>query len=121
MMLFKNILLAGLGGMAGSVFRYLVSLAIRHDSFPYATWVVNTSGSLLMGMIMGMAARQDGFDNWKLFLATSICGGYTTFSAFAWENLQLLQQQRYQAFVLYAAGSLILGLLAVTLGYWLTK
>lgn len=120
-MLFKNILLVGLGGMAGSVLRYLSSFAIRHDSFPYATWAVNTSGSLLMGMIMGVAAKQNGFDNWRLFLATGICGGFTTFSAFAWENLQLLQQQRYPAFVLYTAGSLVLGLLAVALGYWLTK
>jgi CrcB protein len=121
MMLFKNILLVGFGGMTGSVLRYITSLTIRHDSFPYATWIVNISGSLLMGMIMGVAAKQGGSDNWRLFLATGICGGFTTFSAFAWENLQLLQQQRYPAFVLYTSGSLLLGLLAVALGYWLTK
>ncbi len=120
-MLFKNILLVGIGGMTGSVLRYLVSLSIKHDSFPYATWIVNITGSLLIGMIMGWAAKQEGFANWRLFLATGVCGGFTTFSAFAWENLQLLQQQRYQAFAVYTGGSLLLGLLAVAAGYWFTK
>lgn len=120
-MLFKNIMLVGLGGMIGSALRYIASVTIRHGNFPYATWVVNIIGSLLMGLIMGMAVKQHIPDNWKLFLATGIVGGFTTFSAFAWENLQLLQQHRYPAFALYAMGSLLIGLLAVALGYWLTK
>jgi len=120
-MLAKNIILVGFGGMIGSVLRYLGSHFIKHDSFPYATFTVNMIGSLLIGVIMGFAARQEGFANWRLFLATGICGGFTTFSAFAWENLQLLNQQRYGAFLMYTGGSLALGLAAVTLGYWLTK
>ena len=120
-MLIKNIILVGFGGMIGSVMRYLVSYFIKHDSFPFATLLVNIIGSLLIGSIMGIAARQEGFANWRLFLATGICGGFTTFSAFAWENLQLLQQQRYGTFVLYTSISLILGLVAVTAGYWITK
>ena len=120
-MLFKNILLVGLGGMIGSVLRYLTSYLIKHESFPYATFVVNIAGSLLIGAIMGIAARQENFGNWRLFLATGICGGFTTFSAFAWENMQLLEQQRYGSFVLYTGGTLVLGLAAVTVGYWMTK
>ena len=120
-MLLKNTILVGLGGMTGSVFRYLASYFIRHESFPYATFTVNIAGSLLIGLIMGVASRQEGFANWRLFLAIGVCGGFTTFSAFAWENFQLLSQQRYGAFVMYTGTSLVLGLSAVTLGYWLTK
>lgn len=120
-MLLKNIILVGLGGMIGSVLRYLTSHFIRHESFPYATFVVNIAGSLLIGAIMGIAAKQEGFGNWRLFLATGICGGFTTFSAFAWENIQLLNQERYGSFVAYTGGTLVLGFGAVALGYWITK
>ena len=120
-MLVKNILLVGIGGMIGSVLRYLTGHFIRHDSFPYATFAVNMVGSLLIGLIMGIAAKQEGFANWRLFLATGVCGGFTTFSAFAWENMQFLNQQRYGFFLIYTGASLILGLAAVALGYWLTK
>lgn len=120
-MLLKNLLLVGFGGMIGSALRYLAVHFIKHESLPYATFTVNIIGSLLIGAIMGVAARQEGFGSWRLFLATGICGGFTTFSAFAWENMQLLSQQRYSSFVIYAGSSLILGLGAVTFGYWLTK
>ncbi|MES2005736.1 MAG: fluoride efflux transporter CrcB [Bacteroidota bacterium] len=120
-MLLKNIILVGLGGMIGSVLRYLTSYFIRHESFPYATFIVNIAGSLLIGAVMGIAARQEGFSNWRLFLATGICGGFTTFSAFAWENMQLLSQERYGSFIWYTGGTLVLGLAAVTAGYWITK
>ncbi len=119
--LLKNILLVGLGGMAGSMLRYLAAHLIRHDSIPYATFVVNILGSLLIGLVMGMASREAGFANWRLLLATGLCGGFTTFSAFAWENMQLLQHARYGVFAMYTIGSLVLGLAAVTLGYWITK
>ena len=120
-MLLKNLLLVGFGGMIGSALRYLAVHFIKHESFPYATFTVNIIGSLLIGVFMGIAAREEGFGNWRLFLATGICGGFTTFSAFAWENMQLLNQQRYGSFVIYTGATLILGLGAVTLGYWLTK
>jgi len=120
-MLLKNIILVGLGGMIGSVMRYLTSHIIRHDSFPYATFTVNIVGSLLIGAIMGVASKQEGFANWRLFLATGICGGFTTFSAFAWENMQMIQQARYGAFILYTGASLVFGIAAVMLGYFMTK
>ena len=120
-MLLKNLILVSLGGMIGSALRYLAVHFIKHESFPYATITVNIIGSLLIGAIMGIAARQEGFGNWRLFLATGICGGFTTFSAFAWENMQLLNHQRYGSFVIYTGTTLILGLGAVTLGYWITK
>jgi CrcB protein len=120
-MLVKNMILVGLGGMAGCIMRYLADHFIRDERFPYATLVVNVLGSLAIGAIMGVAAKQEGFGNWRLFLASGICGGFTTFSAFAWQNLQLLNQQRYLVFIIYTGSTLALGLLAVFLGYWFTK
>lgn len=120
-MFLKNTILVGIGGMIGSVLRYLATHFIRHESFPYATFAVNLAGSFVIGMVMGIASRQEGFGSWRLFLATGICGGFTTFSAFAWENMQLLQQHRYSGFAAYTGGTLLLGLAAVTAGYWLTK
>ncbi len=117
----KQLLLVGLGGMIGSMLRYLTGQVIRLENFPYATFTVNLLGSLVIGVIMGVAARQEGFTNWRLFLATGICGGFTTFSAFAWENLQLLGQERYWTFATYTGATLVLGIGAVALGYWLTK
>lgn len=119
--LVKNILLVGMGGMAGSILRYLSAHFIKHDSLPYATFAVNIAGSLALGLVMGIAARELDFANWRLLLATGFCGGFTTFSAFTWENMQLLQHARYGAFALYTIGSLALGLAAVTLGYWISK
>ena len=120
-MMLKNILLVGIGGMLGSVLRYLTGQLVRHEQFPFATMTVNVLGSFIIGLVMGVAARQEGFGNWRLFMATGICGGFTTFSSFAWENLQLLNQQRYTTFVIYTGGSLVLGLAAVFLGYLCTK
>jgi CrcB protein len=117
----RNILLVGVGGMLGSVLRYLASVWMKPVGFPIATLSVNILGSLLIGLIMGWAARQPQQEVWRLLLATGVCGGFTTFSAFAWENLQMLQQQRYLNFGFYAGSSLILSLIAVAAGYWLSK
>ncbi len=117
----KQIVLVGLGGMIGSILRYLLAFGIKQSQFPFATLIVNIVGSFLIGIIMGWSAKQANGEYWRLLLATGVCGGFTTFSAFAWENLQLLQQERYGQFCVYAGGTLILSLIAVAIGYWLTK
>ena len=114
----KNILLIGLGGAIGSISRYLVSLLLLNKSFPVATLLINVSGSFIIGLIAAYALKNEWFvANWKLFLATGICGGFTTFSAFSLENLQLLQQGKYLWALLYIAASILLGLLATFFGY----
>ena len=117
----KSILLVGFGGMVGSILRYLSSILIKQSQFPIATFSVNIFGSLIIGLVMGWAIKQPESGNWQLFLATGICGGFTTFSAFAWENLQLLNQQRYLHFAIYVGGSIILSIISVAFGYWLTN
>jgi CrcB protein len=103
------------------VSRYLFGLFIKSETFPYATGVVNIFGALVMGFIMGLAIKGQISPSLRLFVATGICGGFTTFSAFAWENLELLQQQRYGSFLAYTFGTLALGLAATAIGYLLAK
>jgi CrcB protein len=87
----KNLLLVGLGGATGSMLRYAVTLLIGSSIFPYATLFVNIIGSFLIGLVIAFCIKDESIvNNWKLFLATGICGGFTTFSAFSMENMQLL-------------------------------
>jgi fluoride exporter len=115
----KFIALVGIGGMIGSILRYLIAIWIKNSSFPYATFLVNIIGSLIIGASMAWFSKHADEQGLKLLLITGICGGFTTFSAFAWENWQLLHDQRYLVFGIYSIGTLILGLLAVAIGYWL--
>lgn len=119
----KAFLLIGLGGAFGSMLRYLFSLRIRSDDFPYATLTVNIVGSLVIGLVMGLMLKAgDGLNNnTKLFLATGICGGFTTFSAFSLECIQMLEQQRYGSMLLYVGLSILLGLAATFAGIQLTR
>jgi CrcB protein len=118
----KYLLLVGLGGFIGSGLRYLTSVVIKSPLFPLATLLVNCIGSLLIGLVMGYALKHQSFEqNWRLFLATGVCGGFTTFSAFSIECVQLIQQQRYQTFILYMSLSIIVSLSATFAGLWFTR
>jgi CrcB protein len=120
----RNILLVGIGGFIGSVSRYLTGLAfieLTHP-FPYGTFIINILGSFLIGLVYGAADRSGYLNNWwVLFLATGFCGGFTTFSTFANENLRLLQGGEYFFFALYTILSITLGILAVFGGMALTR
>lgn len=116
----KNFLLVGLGGGLGSVLRYGTSLLMNTKLFPWATLAVNITGSLVIGIVFAMSIRQEPLaDNWKLFLATGICGGFTTFSAFSLENMGLLQSGKYGMAIAYIIASTVLGIAATFLGYQL--
>lgn len=121
----KYIILIGIGGMAGSIARYLTATYFARlfpSHFPYGTFAVNMIGCLVIGLVFGLSARYNWFtDDWRIFLATGFCGGYTTFSAFAIENVQLLQNSQYGTFALYSFASFALGLLAVFAGLSLIK
>ncbi|MBL7701347.1 MAG: fluoride efflux transporter CrcB [Ferruginibacter sp.] len=118
----KNILLVGLGGGIGSVLRYAATLLVGFKKFPYATLSVNIIGSFIIGVVLAMSMKEDNFaGNWKLFLATGICGGFTTFSAFSMENMQLLQSGKTGVAFLYIILSVVLGIAATFAGYQLFK
>ncbi|MBS1579212.1 MAG: fluoride efflux transporter CrcB [Bacteroidetes bacterium] len=120
-MIAKNILLVAFGGMLGSVGRYLCAVIIKHESFPYATLTVNIVGSFLIGCTMALATKHDNWGDWRLFLATGICGGFTTFSSFSWECINMLQHQKYLQAIMYVLVSLLIGFTATIMGYWLLK
>ncbi|MDR2424397.1 MAG: fluoride efflux transporter CrcB [Prevotellaceae bacterium] len=120
----KQLLLVGIGGGAGSIFRYLASILAGRQAggFPWATFLVNISGCLLIGLFAGLAARCDviGAD-FKMLFVTGFCGGYTTFSTFSAENLKLLNGGNWGVAAIYIVASLVVGLLAVCVGNWLSK
>lgn len=109
-----------LGGAAGTLMRYSVGVWLSRltpYSFPFATFTVNVIGCFLIGLFYALSERFHWFTpNWRLFLITGFCGGLTTFSAFAYENLKLLQEGNTLLFFLYSVGSFVLSLLAVLCG-----
>jgi fluoride exporter len=114
----KNFLLVGLGGAIGSMLRYAISLLVTVKQFPYSTFIVNIAGSFIIGAVLALSLKNELFsNNWKIFLATGICGGFTTFSAFAAENMALLQSGKYGIALMYILASLLLGIAAVVLGF----
>ena len=121
----RTILLIGFSGLIGSIARYLTVVYFTRlipASFPYGTFVVNLLGCFIIGIVYGLAERYTWLTpEWRLFLATGICGGYTTFSAFAYENIKLLQDGDYLIFATYSSMSFAGGLFAVFIGLALTK
>ena len=116
----RTLLIVGTGGFIGSVMRYLVQLFVERDmssTFPCGTFVANIAGSFIIGVVFALAQKGNLLSaEWRLFLAVGICGGFTTFSAFAYNNLTMLKDGVYGQFILNVGGSLFFGLLAVYLG-----
>lgn len=114
----KNFLFVGLGGGIGAMLRYLFSSLIKHTSFPYHTLLINIAGSLLIGIIFGLSVKTDAIsEQIKLFVATGICGGFTTFSAFSLENMQMLKEGDYTTAAVYIFASVALCIVAVFAGF----
>ena len=120
----KSFLLVFLGGGLGSGLRYLVTITMNQYSkvFLFGTFTVNMLGCLLIGLILGYAQKENTLtSNQTLLLATGFCGGFTTFSAFANENLELIKNGEIFNFSVYTIGSILVGVLAVFIGFYLTN
>jgi len=123
--MFKLILIIGTGSFIGGVSRFLASRYIQNtvvSGFPYGTLFVNILGCLLIGIFYGMSERGNFMSaEMRLFLTVGFCGGFTTFSTFASENLSLLKDGNFFYFALYTALSVFLGLMATYFGNLVTK
>ncbi|QIE60558.1 fluoride efflux transporter CrcB [Rasiella rasia] len=120
----KQLLLVFLGGGIGSSLRYIVGNFLNSNTsgIPYGTFLANIAGSLFIGIILGLAAKNESLSqNTILFLATGFCGGFTTFSTFAYENHILLKSGDFMTFALYTIASFLIGFAAVFFGIWLVR
>ena len=120
----RDIVLVGIGSGIGGICRYLISLAMSHgcNGLPWGTFTVNVAGCLMIGILWGATNRiQNISPALLLFLMVGFCGGFTTFSTFSKEGLALLQANNNMLFVLYTIGSVVLGIIAVALGYQTTS
>lgn len=123
--MFKQLIAIGLGGAIGSVLRYLVQLGlsrISQLSFPLGTFIVNILGCFLIGLFYAFFEKNASLSvDWRLFLITGLCGGFTTFSTYSYESLQLIRQGNYLYFFLYVIMSVALGLFATLGGLLLVR
>ena len=120
----KQILLVFIGGGTGSIARYLISKYLNSSStgIPYGTFTANILGSLFIGIILGLALKNNVISqNTVTLLATGFCGGFTTFSTFAYENHVLLKSGDFINFMIYAVGSFVVGVLFIFLGMFIVK
>ena len=121
----KSFLLVFLGGGIGSSCRFLISNIINNSfkSFHYlGTFSVNVIGCIIVGIVMGFLQKENNFNqNYLLLFSSGFCGGFTTFSAFANENLDLIKNGNFSLFFLYVISSVVFGIAAAFLGYLIVK
>lgn len=120
----QQFFIVGVGSFLGGGLRYLISVFFNqkvNPDFPYATLSVNLLGCLLIGVFYGLFGKSVINNDWKLFLTTGLCGGFTTFSAFSNESLELIKGGNLLTAVIYITSSIVCGLLLTYVGYQLVK
>jgi CrcB protein len=121
----RLLLIIGAGGFIGSIARYLVQQGISKIIpviFPYGTLVVNISGCFLIGVFYVLAEKGNVLSaEWRVFLTTGFCGGFTTFSTFSYEAFNLVREDQFVSLSLYISMSVIFGVAATYLAIILTR
>jgi CrcB protein len=121
----RTILIVGTGGFIGSVLRYLVQYFVEkgmNSTFPMGTLIANIAGSFIIGMVFAIAEKGNLMSSeWRIFLTVGICGGFTTFSAFAYNNFTMIKEHSFGQLFINVGGNLFLGILAVYLGIILIR
>jgi CrcB protein len=112
------------GGGFGAALRYLVSLGVGtmwDGDFPLGTFLVNLGGCFAIGTLAGLSELMPIDPQWRLFLQTGVLGGFTTFSSFGLETVQLVHRGEWGVAAVYVLGSNLIGLGLAFAGYWLTR
>ncbi len=121
----KSYLLVFFGGGLGASLRHTVNILSARGlgtAFPWGTFIINISGSLVMGLIAGYLAFKGGASQpWRLFLMTGILGGYTTFSAFSLDTALLYERGEIAAALFYVLGSVVLSIAGLFAGLALVR
>ena len=115
----KILLAVGAGSFIGGIFRFLLSQFIQTKvlhAFPFGTLGVNIAGCFLIGLVYGLSERGNVTPEWRLFLATGILGGFTTFSAFSYETVSLLRDGQILFALAYISSSVVVGVIATFIG-----
>lgn len=119
-----NCLYVGIGGFIGTVCRYLIGLLPieTNSGFPIKTLVINIAGSFAIGLLAALAAKnKDLNEQIVLMLRVGVCGGFTTFSTFAYESADLMKSGHAMLALAYICTSIIFGVLAVFAAQMLVK
>ncbi|MBS1781979.1 MAG: fluoride efflux transporter CrcB [Bacteroidetes bacterium] len=123
--MFRAFIMVGVGGATGSMLRFAIGLFFQRyfqHSFPLSTLFINLLGCLLIGFLFGLADKQAWMQgNILLLLATGFCGGFTTFSTFALENVGLIQQTQFLSATFYTLMSVVLGLALCRFGMFIAN
>ena len=122
----REVLLVGVGGLLGSISRYLLSSWVLHwtheSRFPFSTLAVNVLGCLIAGILAGLIEHQHWMNmQVRLLLFTGMLGGFTTFSAFGFETIFLIRSGLFGLAILNVMCSVVLGLSAVWLGFMVSR
>lgn len=124
-MMLKTILIVGTGGFLGSVARYLTQILVErhlHSSFPWGTFVANITGCFIIGVVYALSERGNLLSpEWRIFMTVGFCGGFTTFSAFSYNNLSMLSENNMIQLLGNTGLSLIFGIAAVYSGVVVVK